>query len=104
MKIVSINAKETTSANSVAFNVDAPPAEGVMALIKYGTLNIQFEGGLLYVSSRPNEPTIGKTVLNNLSEKIIEAERTISQKIAEKFSRQQDAVNQVSNDTGLPIA
>jgi len=103
MKIISINAKETVNAHRVAFNVDAPPAAGVMENIAYGILRIQFENGLLYVSSQPTEPTIGSVVVKNLVQKIADAERVVADKTAKEASRHKIALEELSKDTGLSI-
>jgi len=103
MKILSINAKETVDTRTVAFNVDTPPAPGVMERVKYGTLSIFFENNILYVRSQPHEPSINKTVVQNLSEKIQEAERAVADETARITSKHKQALDELSKATGLPI-
>ena len=103
MKILSINAMNTKSAHEVAFNVDAPPAAGVMDKVSYGQFVISFEDGLLHARSRKEHPEIGKVVVENLSAKVVEAERLVAAEIAHQKRRHAAMIESVSKSTGLPV-
>ena len=103
MKILSINANHTVDTNNVAFNVDAPPAAGVMEKIKYGKLSIRFENNLLHVRSGPNESPIDGTVVKNLASKIEEAENEVVSDKTQMELKHKQALEKLSKTTGLPI-
>lgn len=103
MKIVSINSKYTKSTHEVAFNVDTPPAAGVMEKISYGQLSIRFEDGLLYARSSNDHPEISKIVVDNLAAKIATAEQLVLDEAAESSRKHLAMVEAVSKSTGLSI-
>jgi hypothetical protein len=103
MKIISINAQHTKSQHDVAFNVDIPPAAGVMEKISYGNLRIRFQDGLLFVRANQDDPGISERVVNNLNVKISEAERLVAAEIAEQAHKHAAIIESVSKLTGLPV-
>lgn len=103
MKIVSINSENTKSTHEVAFNVDAPPAAGVMEKISFGQLSIRFEDGFLHARARHDDAEISKIVVDKLVAKILEAEQLVLAEAAEQSRKHLAMVECVSKSTGLSI-
>lgn len=101
MKIVSINAEQTTGPKRIAFNVDEELTREFVSKIDYGTLNFSGAGTVLVVQLPSDDDTpFTSGSVKTLNEKL--------QEIADEFAtaalKRQRMLEAIAYNTGLDLA
>lgn len=106
MRIVSVNAEKTIDDYHIAFNVDAAPAEGLMAHAKHGGLTVRFEDGVLIVRAPrgADAPRITAKTVANMNERFAASEAEMADEEKRQAVERAKMLDRVQKSTGLDIA
>jgi hypothetical protein len=105
-KVVSINAEQTKSMQDVAFNVDVAPVQAVLDRVKYGRLQLSWDGNVLRVRvpTRDGDPPLDASVIANLNSKFAAAESELASETKRAADKHKQQLLFLSQQTGLPLA